>query len=43
MKQMINDGIYSYMPKSDSGFIDFFKPFYIIMEKEKKLYKKAIL
>jgi 5'-3' exonuclease len=43
MKQMINDGIYSYMPKSDSGFIDFFRPFYIIMEKEKKLYKKAIL
>lgn len=43
MKQMINDGIYSYMPKSDSGFIDFFKPFYFIMEKEKKLYKKAIL
>jgi 5'-3' exonuclease len=43
IKQMITDGIYSYMPKSDSGFIDFFKPFYIIMEKEKKLYKKAIL
>lgn len=43
MKQMINDGVYSYMPKSDSGFIDFFKPFYFIMEKEKKLYKKAIL
>jgi 5'-3' exonuclease len=43
MKQMINDGVYSYMPKSDSGFIEFFKPFYFIMEKEKKLYKKAIL
>lgn len=42
MKQMIDDGVYSYMPQSDSGFIDFFRPFYMIMEREKKLYKQAI-